>query len=413
MFNPFLAIAIVFMSVCFITIMSVIYDSVSVAFSGLLLATVAPLITNSKIDDMALFSYLLVVVIGILWVVSIKKKWGSLVFGSLIMVAMYSMSFLIDPTKYSSETFLLFFAYVFALVFLVSSVISILRSNKEEMKPFLLVAIGNGAFIIAWILSFAQKELQSSFIGLWMVLFLIVAFLLYRVTKFKECFYIYGGVAIAMLATATSVELSGSSLTIAYIIEASLVPALSYMVTKDYSSSSKTNIIMLLPVMLSITSLVNYFSAKVVFTKDFFVLCLMVGVLLLLGFMYQEIGKNQNLKESDDLGDTYLICSSIYAYITLWVVLHILMLSYAQATIAALIIFTVIGLVKYFYGIFANNRVLMNYGRLILIMVILRLILVDVWSMEIGLRIVVFILVGVLFMSTAFISKKIKTQVVE
>jgi hypothetical protein len=54
-----------------------------------------------------------------------------------------------------------------------------------------------------------------------------------------------------------------------------------------------------------------------------------------------------------------------------------------------------------------GSKILRNYGGLLIGFVILRLLLVDIWDMEIGGRVIVFILVGILLMSTAFISRRI------
>lgn len=69
------------------------------------------------------------------------------------------------------------------------------------------------------------------------------------------------------------------------------------------------------------------------------------------------------------------------------------------AVMIALAIYTIAGIGAYFSG----RRV---YGGLLLGFVIARLLLVDVWRMELTGRIITFFLVGALLMSTAFLSRK-------
>jgi uncharacterized membrane protein len=84
-------------------------------------------------------------------------------------------------------------------------------------------------------------------------------------------------------------------------------------------------------------------------------------------------------------------------------------ISNKQTTVTvSLILYTIIGLVMYFYS-FANNlRVTRRYGVIILVLIVLRLMFIDIYTMDIIQRIITFILIGVLLISTAFITKNPK-----
>lgn len=411
MFTPSIALIIMFMSTAYISLMSVKHNSFAVALSGLVLSAIAPLLTNSANNDFALFSYLIVVVLGTLWIVMIKKQWGNLIFASLVTVGLYSLPFISNPSRYAdTESYLLIFAYIFTAIFFVSSIINILVSKQDDIKSFLFVAVGNGIFILSWILSFVTDELRGLTIAFWMVLFAVGAFVLFSITKIRECFYVYAGVAVAMLATATAVELNGAALTVAYIIEGAIIPLLVYVTTKELRASVIASFVLIAPVIMSVTNITGYFSSRFVFSGDFFVILLMAIVLVAVGIMYKNIKSTQ--KENVDINNidnVFVIAGSVYAYILLWIAIHIGVDNYSSATTLSLIIFTIIGLVKYFYGISIGSKTLRNYGGLFLGLVVLRLLIIDVWSMNMSMKIIVFFLVGLLLMSTAFIGKKIKS----
>lgn len=411
MFPSSVALIIMFLSAAFVALMSVKYDSFAVALSGLILSVIAPLLTHGSGNDFALFSYLLVIVLGTVWIVSIQKNWGSLIFASLISVGLYSIPYLSNSNHYKSESYLLVFAYVFTGVFFLTSVANILKSNREDIKSFLVVAVANGIFVLTWIMSFVGEEWQSLSIIAWMLAFIIGAFILFRFTQIKECFYVYAGVAVAMLATATAIELDGAALTIAYIIEGALIPIIIYLTTRDYKASATSSLVLFIPLILSLENLSHYFNSAEVFSSDFFVLLLMIAVLLGLGVTYKKLKMLHGA--TSPLDAVLLVVGSAYAYITLWVMLHIGIADDASATTLTLIIFTIIGLVKYFRGIAIGSRVLRNYGGLFLGFVVLRLIFIDIWDMDMAARIVVFFLVGILLISTAFIGKKIKSGFTE
>lgn len=70
LFTPISALLVIFMTVVFVAFVSVRYQSERLAFAGLFMASIAPFLTDSlPIIASELFTYLLVVVAGTLWVV--------------------------------------------------------------------------------------------------------------------------------------------------------------------------------------------------------------------------------------------------------------------------------------------------------------------------------------------------------
>jgi uncharacterized membrane protein len=76
------------------------------------------------------------------------------------------------------------------------------------------------------------------------------------------------------------------------------------------------------------------------------------------------------------------------------------------ATMTTLIIYTVIGLVAYFAGLYGNDTARRVYGTVLLAFVVVRLLFIDVWEMELFGRVITFFAIGILLMSTAFLTKK-------
>ncbi len=407
-FTPFSALAIMFLSTAYISLISVKYNSFAVSLSGLVLAFVAPLLTAGAKDEVGLFSYLFVVCLGAIWIVAIKSNWGALIFSSLVGVSLYSLPFVSDHNHYINNNILIWFAYGFAAVFFLASIINIINSKETDIKAFLWTAILNGAFLLGWIMSFVSAEWQSSIIALWMVVFAVGAFISFSVTKIKSVFFVYAGVALAMLVVATAIELDGAVLTIAYTIESFLVPVLIYFATKDVKASTIGSLLVIGPTLLSLSNLERYYSGQMVVSEHFFVILLVIVALLSLGILFKKI------KETDVVYDFYtdnflLIAGSVYAYILLWSVLHVAITEKVIATALSLIILIIIALTKYFYGISTGSKVLRNYGGALIAFVILRLLFIDVWQREMGAKIFVFVLIGVLLMSTAFFSRQIKS----
>ncbi len=401
MFTPLFALIVMFLSTAYISLISVKYDSFAVSLSGLVLALIAPLLTNSAtVNEFGLFSYLFVVTLGAIWIVIIKKNWGSLIFSSLVGVFLYSLSIHSDS--------LIWFIYGFAAVFFLASIINIINSKESDIKAFLWTAVGNGAILLFSIINLVPAEWQSSIIALWMLIFAVGAFLSFSVTKIKSVFLVYAGVAIVMLLVATAIELSGSVMIIVFTLESLLIPVLIYYVTKNVRASAIWSLLFIWPTFLSFGSLSYYQSSMNIFSKDFFVVFLLIVALISLGLMFRKIKKAGEYSDFNP-ANVFLIGGSIYAYILLWSALHVGIKQDVVATTFSLVIFTIIALVKYFYGISVGSKILRNYGGALIAFVILRLLFIDIWQMEMGARIFVFVLIGILLMSTAFISRRIKS----
>jgi hypothetical protein len=88
-----------------------------------------------------------------------------------------------------------------------------------------------------------------------------------------------------------------------------------------------------------------------------------------------------------------------------WIMSHTVIASAALAVTIALFVYTITGLVAYTYGRVQHNDTWLRVGILLLGMVVLRLALVDVWSMETVWRIVTFLGIGILFIGTALFER--------
>ncbi len=410
MFTPISALLIMFIATAYIYLVSVKYDSFAVSLSGLVLSFVAPQLTNGFKGEIETFAYLFVVTLGAIWIVAIKNNWGALILASLVGVSLYSLSIVSSSHYHNTGDILIWMAYGFAAVFFLASIINIINSRESDIKSFLWTAVLNGGFLLFWIMSLVSKEWQSSIIALWMAIFAVGAFIAFSVTKLKSVFFVYAGVAAAMLVVATSLELytNTTALVIAFTVEAFIIPVLVYFATRDLTATVVSSMLIMGPTLLSLGNLDSYYRGYLVFSEHFFVVALLIISLMALGIMFKKI-KDSSVSNDFYPDNFYLILGSGYAYVLLWSVLHVAIREPAVAVTMSLVIFIIIGLVKYFYGIFIGSHALRNYGGVLIAFVIMRLLFIDVWQMEMSAKIFVFVLVGVLLMSTAFFSRQIKS----
>ncbi len=406
-----------FLSTAFVALASVKYKNRSLALASLILAGVAPLLTNAPTTDyVGLFSYLFVIVLGAIWITVLTGR-RELTAAALILISFYSLPHLLSFTS-ADKGVLLLFAYAFAAVFFLTNTSGILKLKGKEIIPDLVTAAGNGLFLLIWIMVAGKDEWKSLIIAAWMIVFAVGSFLIFKATQKREPFYVYAGIGIAMLAAATSVELKGATLTIAYTIESGVISLIAYSILRDIKIAESISLLLIGPAILSINNITSSAWITGVIHKDFFVLLILGLTFLGIGIFFWRQNKNLINGDASQISVSLTIIGSIYVYILLWLSLHAafkyMFMSDNDipsdgsdiAVMISLVIYTIVGLITYFYGRVNEKKGFRIYGGALLGLVVIRLLLVDIWEMELGGKIITFFIIGALLISTAFLGKK-------
>lgn len=412
-FTPTSALVVMFLSVVVVAFASVSFRNKSLAIVGLILAGVAPLLTNaSNTDQVGLFSYLMMVMLGTVWVVFVTK-WRSLSLYALLLVTVYSAPHFLSLAFSPQRDLLLLLAFGFTAIIFLTNIVS-LKKNIELPSPAeIAVIFGNGLFLILWVLVAGQKEWQSLLLSTWMVVFAGASFVVTKISGKREIFYAHGSVAVVMLVAATAVELDGPALTLAYIGESLLIPLVVALFSRRIETAMRSSIFIVGPMFLALGSYTATSWYKGVFHADFLVLLFVACGLMGLGLSFRRYLPPSAEKSYFQASNFYMISGSIYFYMLLWKALHAGSSSYGYGlaslgTMLSYLVYTSIGIVCYFQGHRLLRRGLWLYGGTLVLVVIVRLVLVDVWRMDLAGRVVTFFVLGGLLMGTAFVQSKKK-----
>jgi uncharacterized membrane protein len=406
MFTPIVGSAIMLASVAFIALASVTYDRKPLAFTAQVMAFLIPLLTGPGGDEYLLFTYLLLVTIGTLWVVW-YKGWRDLIVAALVFVGLYSL----PSWDTLSDERLLLFGYLFSAVFFIAFAISIVRRGPSPHRAVDIVAIlGNGVFITMWILAGVDKEWQSLVLAFWAVLFAAGAYVTSMVAGRRDPFYLHGAVAIAMLGAATAAELDGASLTIAFTLEIALLALAAHVYTKRIEVAEKLSLLFVIPGVMSLAHLGKYAASfslwgaeTPLFGEEFFAIAIFIAALIGVGGYIRAQRSSENEVK---FGPALLGIGSIYGLIFFWYFIHKAFAGDSMATLIALILYTILGISLYVAGRAGSSVVLGWFGKGLILFVLARIFLIDFWSLEIATRIIVSFCVGALLMATAFLRKK-------
>jgi len=93
-----------------------------------------------------------------------------------------------------------------------------------------------------------------------------------------------------------------------------------------------------------------------------------------------------------------------YLLVLVWLVTHAIMPA-DSATTVSLVVYTILGLAFFVRGKLEDDKSLITLGGVLLGLVVARLLLIDVWQMELVGRVVTFGAIGIMLISTAFIGK--------
>ncbi|MEK7538577.1 MAG: DUF2339 domain-containing protein [Patescibacteria group bacterium] len=404
LFPSEISLFIMFMSSMFVALASVRYRLLPLAFTSLMLASFAPtlLLTSVVPQYVELFVYLFVVTLGVLWVVALTG-WRVLTLAALVTFVLYSLPHFGLFSAGAQEAVLLWCAYAFTLLFFIVNTAGILKSQDKDINSDVIAAGINGLLLLAWVVTHVASEWKTLVIVGWMLLFIVVAFVVFSITKRREPFFVYAGVGVVMLAAATATTLDGAPLTIAYIIEGALLPIVAYLITRDRSVSELLSLLMIGPALLSSASIVVNWSSHIPW-DHFFILFLMSGALLILGIFFMLIPRNEKETSLKDIPSVHLIVGSVFAYILIWLSFHAIMTE-TSAIMVSLSIYSVIGFIAYAYGNRNEQKLISRYGTVLLTFVAGHLIIIE--SFKDG-NILIFFLVGAVLVATAFIGRKKK-----
>ncbi|HEY4514446.1 MAG TPA: DUF2339 domain-containing protein, partial [Candidatus Paceibacterota bacterium] len=315
-FTPGSALALMFAVSALVAFLSGIYERKQLGIAAVALAGIAPILAHSPTtDNVALFSYLLVVVLGATWIVA-SKGFREIVLTAFIVVAIYSAPLLFGFSAGSMPTMLLF-AYIFAAIFYLTNTIGLLRLVDKAAQADLIAAAGNALLLILWVYRAAPSEWQSLVLSGWAVAFIVGSYMIFKATQRKEPLLLYAAIGIGYIAAATAIELSGAALAIAYTLESAAVSLSLWAITRNVSVAQRSAFLLIGPALLSVTSVFSNEWQYGVFNKDFFVLAILSITFFSLAATFRKPALLANSEETKSGNSALFVFGSIYAYVLL------------------------------------------------------------------------------------------------
>ncbi len=229
-------------------------------------------------------------------------------------------------------------------------------------------------------------------------------FMQYDDAKGKAVFpWLFGGSAF-YLNLLMYLALSHDVLTVLWLFEAGIVSVVILRVYQKPMIARLTLLALSVPCAMSATYFTSLMWQQGVIHSAFFVVLATVMVLLSVAVQFA-------LYDNDEKGTVPQVLytgTTFFAAALIWLTLHAV-LSAGIATMVALIIYTAFGLLLYIGGLRTGDNFAKNLGLVAIGCVVGRLLLIEVWQLSTALRIIVFMVIGLMLLSTAFLKgKKLK-----
>lgn len=436
---------------------AVVYDKKGLAVATLVLSLFVPYVSSSGDNNyLGLYIYLLVVVIGTIWVVALKS-WRVLTLISLIGVCIYSSTGIIFGFGEYKGTAMIF-AFVFAIIFFITNTISILKLNADQNQsliPDIISTILNAVMLISFVLAIFPSNWHAIILIAISLVSSFGAFLVYKKTEKNEPFFIHSAISIFLIGYATYLifENNFALLSIVLTLEITTLLFVSYFLIRNKNISLKIMFLFVVPVILltnSMQHIVNntkyYYieeyqqvknTSSVYNSQDNFnngfnnnyqnqnnnysyewikkevpinlfldymavVFFVIVITSLTIFFKKQSSENETQLEESNKIQNLFFTISGIMIMGLIWGVSQLIFAEFGKTV--AIIIYGLIGTALYVLGKNKESKGLKIFGIFLIIVTVLWLVFILSGANPIF-RIVGFVVAGIIFLSSAFLLK--------
>ncbi len=390
------------------------------ATTGILAGFFAPILTLTANNEIILFSYLLLLSLGMAWLVW-KHNWNLLLWGSFAgSLVLYFYSYIGD---FQNEKFWIYwiFAILFFLLFTLTPIFGYIEDKKDSLEKnenLMLPILSNVIFIALSYFFFKALNYNNFY---WVISLISVInfgiltkkyFDTFKPEKNKLLFYILITNIIFPLAILPFLQFSGAWLISAWFLEALL---LAYAYTKiDLKLFLWAGVVL---TGIGFYHNLEYWSwfgktdnLDFIFNQRSLFYLLGIGTTFYLAFIAYKKGEREVARWLGVVGNLFTL---------LWIFLELNLaeknnvFSENLASLLLNISYLIYGGILIFLGFFKKYRGFRIFGLLLLAFIILKTYIVDIWNLGELTRIVAFIFLGIFILLISFYYAKIKENLKE
>ena len=396
------------------------------AVLGVLMIGISPLLVGYDSitpNITGLLSYLLCMSFGVLWLSKVTG-WRSVTFLTTIIVFAYvypyftqyyeytqidatrALSFgqYINPQKLPIDVDILrFFAIIFSIIFNISAFMSLLFTKKATRDDFILIAVSSG-FVAFSLFMLGTPSLLIFELVVVALIYMIFALTLTKITSYSYYVELYATVSILFLISATLKAVKLDLLPTFLSAESIIL-----MIFYRYVFGTSYPLISIVPYGASF--LISFFGiADVGKTLPSFIGFVSTVISTYFPYIIDQFdNKHNNVEKHKTIRNSSLVLGNILTSIGFYNFVENLggAMQLTQSLIKGIrySTYAIIGSFLYFTSRSSGHKIKYYFGIGFIIYVVASLLLYEVWMMDIAARIVIFFLIGLLFISSIYFLK--------
>jgi uncharacterized membrane protein len=381
----------------FVGLVSIKYNSQILAVLSLIFAGIAPALTIQHAFGFEVLWYMLAVVLATTFISS-KLKNRFLMLIALIFASAYAVDLVNN----------LNFVFAFAIISYASTFYQLIKNDLKSYIVDFFIALFTTLWVISAIHEVVSVKMQSTVLVAWAVALTVVGAILIHYTRRIKPFAIFGTMSAILVFFAIIIEFNYPEVVYAILVEIIVIVFLAHHLLKNINYVEKVSYLFAIPLLLSFEALVSSYWRDSVFHKDSLLILFEIIIFFVIASIFFKVRKSEgNLKEKHTWA-AFAAVATMLSFAWIWLSLHALMPK-ETATMLSLALFTVFGLIAYIKGVFGNIKELSLCGGVVIGAVVLRLLVIDIWQMSVGGRVVTFFVIGILLISTAFLKRSKKS----
>lgn len=400
LFEPIIASIMILLITLYISFCALRFNLQQLAHIGLFVAGILPTLINSDSNNhVSLFIYLTIIILATLWLVYFKN-WRWLIVNSICITLFYSFVYITNVWSHSVDNNMFLIVVLLGVVFLVNSVIGLIKSKGETYQVDVIIAFLNLIFAMSWIVGRLDETLWGIFAMVVAIIYLIAFYIVFQFTQRKEPFLVYAGSSSVLFMFATYYLLGENIIFWTFLLlESSIIVYSFYKISKaDNIVTRLAALSSIFPAGYAISRLIN--GGLLVADITFIIYCILAITIFML--LYRTL--KTNLKY---IANIYFVASAIIFILFIWEFCKLISTSIGVATFISLCIYTAIGFAVLYYGHGNNREDLSKIGRGILVAIAIRVILIDAWQFDneiIG--IMICMVIGIILIIATIITRK-------
>jgi uncharacterized membrane protein len=414
MFPPLLALGamVVVSSVLGVTAVSV--RRRALAYATIILLAFVPFLAQAPVVAAeSILHYLLVLFVGAV-VVTMLTKWRDVLLASLVVFSVYSVMLFDEFRAHELETALLW-AYGFIALYTLLSLWGV-RQNRILLGADTAIGFLSGAMLLWWTLDVLPAHMESVVLTAWALVFGVAAYIMVRRGAPIAVFYVYAGVASVLLSVALALELDGPALTIAALGEAMVVLVVGYAASRNHAHLPVLALPLLVPAALSLEHVYDFSVSTTVWNQHAGVLLLIiVAVFATARYFFLRSTRSADVarqRVEQGLAVVLAWVAGLYSIAWVWIALHVSASSYHVGTLLALLLYSAVAVWLLVTHHTTRERWRRHASTLLIVLVVGRLLLVEVWNngMNPLVQVLVFVGVGVLLVAGSWLERNVLSK---